>query len=571
MSAARQRIRSRALTARERRLILLGLLAFLALALGFIGYLRRDYGAADAAYASLQLFGFSMVEPRNVPLELNIARFLAPLALGYAVLEALGALLRDHAEGLRAMTKRNHVVVAGLGDTGRRLAETLSDAGDQVVAIERSSGGDALRRVRDRGVLGVHGDARDQVILRRAGVGSAAYLLVTCGPDETNVDVAQRARELVREQSARTLTVVVHLAEAATRRLLSAQAVADSTAAQPARLEYFNLREAAAHALASMHSPWAGANGAAAARDPHALIAGVDGVAEELVVRLATTAAARPPGGSRLRVTLMGPGARALRERVASEHPGLASHADVEAVEASSGALGTMPLEGTPAVTVAYVCLGAQVEALEAALALTRRPDLHGNVVLTVDDADSGIAVALQAVRGPLSRVRIFGIYDAALTRDLLRAGVTESLARAKHEHYVLCEHERGIEPAANASMVAWEELDEDKRESNRAFADAVGDKLATMGCVLVPAPLGSATGAAFEPPAELVEALAVDEHDRWMADLERRGIEHHKRVPWSALTEEDRDKDREPVRDLPLILRQAGLEVVPLDGGLRS
>ena len=69
------------------------------------------------------------------------------------------------------------------------------------------------------------------------------------------------------------------------------------------------------------------------------------------------------------------------------------------------------------------------------------------------------------------------------------------------------------------------------------------------------------------------VEELARIEHERWTSDLVgdgwQRGTvkdaakkEHPLLVPWSELTEEDRDKDRDAVRSLPRMLLRAGFEI---------
>jgi hypothetical protein len=71
------------------------------------------------------------------------------------------------------------------------------------------------------------------------------------------------------------------------------------------------------------------------------------------------------------------------------------------------------------------------------------------------------------------------------------------------------------------------------------------------------------------------LEHLAQREHDRWIADLMRDGWRftegekdpvrklHPLLVPWSALAEMEREKDRDAVRAIPHLLAQAGLSAV--------
>ena len=70
------------------------------------------------------------------------------------------------------------------------------------------------------------------------------------------------------------------------------------------------------------------------------------------------------------------------------------------------------------------------------------------------------------------------------------------------------------------------------------------------------------------------VEMLAVKEHERWMDDYLRAGWVHapgdkqnHKKthpslVPWSQLTEDEKEKDRDTIRSLPVFLARAGFQI---------
>jgi hypothetical protein len=188
---------------------------------------------------------------------------------------------------------------------------------------------------------------------------------------------------------------------------------------------------------------------------------------------------------------------------------------------------------------------------------------------VAVRDEDEGVATALGGEAG----VTAFGVLTRALTSDLVTQGTTEVLARAKHEQYVRDERGRGGTPETNPSMVAWPELGESLKASNRAFAAGVGEKLRAAGVAVVPAPLADPTTAP-RLSGEQVEELAIAEHERWCRDLIADGWRHgpgpkdpERRlhpslVPWDELSEEERDKDREPVRALPEMLARAGFEL---------
>jgi hypothetical protein len=156
---------------------------------------------------------------------------------------------------------------------------------------------------------------------------------------------------------------------------------------------------------------------------------------------------------------------------------------------------------------------------------------------------------------------------------DPLAAGeMDEVLARAMHEHYVRTQQAKGETPEQNPSLADWEDLEESLKESSRRFAEGIAEKLRAAGCVLVPTPAGAGRRS-FQFTDGEVEALAQMEHDRWAADLERDGWRwgrvkdpasktHPLLVPWSELSEEDRDKDRAAVGGLPSMLLQGGFEI---------
>jgi uncharacterized membrane protein len=148
-----------------------------------------------------------------------------------------------------------------------------------------------------------------------------------------------------------------------------------------------------------------------------------------------------------------------------------------------------------------------------------------------------------------------------------------EQLARAFHASYLEACLYRGEPLFSRPSLRPWEELDPEYRASNRDQAEHVGEKLATIGGVLVPmfAPLFNPS-LTFEFGDEEVMLLARMEHDRWMRERKRQGFQwgpvragrmHPDMVPWEDLSDEAKEKDVEIVREHPRILAQAGFQVL--------
>ena len=152
---------------------------------------------------------------------------------------------------------------------------------------------------------------------------------------------------------------------------------------------------------------------------------------------------------------------------------------------------------------------------------------------------------------------------------DLPFSSLREKLARAIHEKYR--QEQEGKSPPEDPAMQPWEALPEDLKESNRQQADQIPEKLKLVGRCLRPAANAKSAGIGLTP--EELETLARLEHDRWMAQKLAQGWTygpvkdsarklHPSLVPWEDLPEAEKDKDRQPVQNIPEFLAAVGLEV---------
>ncbi len=139
-----------------------------------------------------------------------------------------------------------------------------------------------------------------------------------------------------------------------------------------------------------------------------------------------------------------------------------------------------------------------------------------------------------------------------------------EAVARRLHRLY--CEEIADDE----SRPAAWEALSEDLKASNLDQVDAIGPKLAAIGCEARPAHRPDVV----EFTDAEVERLAVMEHERWCAQRrtagwtwgprrDRAGRRSPDLVNWEDLSEAARERDRIFVRRLPEVLAAAGFEIV--------
>ena len=149
-----------------------------------------------------------------------------------------------------------------------------------------------------------------------------------------------------------------------------------------------------------------------------------------------------------------------------------------------------------------------------------------------------------------------------------------EPLARAVHERYCAAGVARGDTVATHPHLRPWEELSEDARDSNRAQVADIPQKLRHLGFKL--SSLHGLDPKSVSIPATQLEALAIREHDRWARERQREGWtygpvrdnarKHHPLlVPWEALNETEREKDREAVRNALRLVAEGGFRLVAI------
>jgi voltage-gated potassium channel Kch len=460
-----------------------------------------------------------------------------------------------------------HVIVAGLGAIGSRLAANLTDESSAPVA-----------GLRDQGIHVLTGDAAAPQLLDQARVAHARHVIVACGEDGSNLNIANVVERERGADQPTVLTAFVHVDDPALTRTLTADA-AQRPGPRDMRLEFFNARAAGTRLLLARHPPFQDGEGRPVAA-PRIAVVGQGPTATELTVSIASEWQLQRRTDSKLPMVIIGPSAGGHLRDLVSAYPQLADICELEAREADTRSArfqsGDMLVDaqGECTLTEVYVALDDESAALSAALTLHGQPATRGvPIVVVLDDETSAVAGALRGSVSYAHNVHPFGLLTAALTPTVVLRGTNEVLARANHMNYVRNQRDAGAPD--HASLAPWEDLPESLRNSNRRFADSIGSALEAIGYIIVPAtpldPIRSLPAFADDE----VELLGRREHDRWLADLLRDGWRftegekdpvrklHPLLVPWADLTEIERDKDRDAVQGIPQLLAQAGLSAI--------
>lgn len=558
----------------------------LTLALGYVGFTKYNAASggagtpADAFYLALQLFPLNsgaLLGPK--PVELEIARLLAPVVAAYTAVQALTLIFVAQFQAVQLRFARDHVVICGLGRRGLLLARAFRARGERVIAVEQNGGNEAIGPCRAQGITVLVGDATDAEMLRRAGVSRAHYLIAVCETDGENAEIAAQARALALGRRGPPLTCLTHIVLPDLCALLRNRAFS-ATNHRAFRLEFFNTFDIGARIMLERHPPFAEKPKPGESR-PHLLIIGFGSLGQSLAVRAAWLWRHRPGSqGQRLRITVLDREAQRKTDLLNLRYPQLAPSCqlipypiDTHWPEFQQADF-LRATDGQQSVTAVYICFDGDAEALAAALTLW--PRVRGrDVPIVVRTSSSGGLATLLCARDGDAGLHPFPLLEYSCTPDRVAGGAHEILARALHALYQQEQAEKGETPASNPSMVTWDSLSPELQESNRAQADTIGLMLQAVGYGL--APLTDWEAEKFQFPRADLARMAQQEHARFLAERLGAGWRlgpkdpvqrtNPNLAPWSQLSAAARAQTERPLRELPRVLAEAGLEIYRLEG----
>lgn len=519
----------------------------------------------DAAYVAIKLFFADGPDGPGLPVLLEIARFLSPVVAGYAALSGLAVLFRERVQQMRIPLMRGHVVVCGLGSVGGVFLRTLREAGVRVVAIELDPTNPQIEVCRNLNIPVVLGDAQVERTLHAAGVQRAGRLLAVCAEDPVNTEIVAVARRTATNRPRGELRCLAQIADPELCELLRIQE-ANLPEDPSSSLDFFNTDEIGAR-LCLDEFPLDAKDGR-----PHLLVSRLDGLGIWLVKHAARGWYDDRTDDSPLWVTVVDDHAEERVQELLEQNPSLEPVCRFIYARRSVREVRRLSKHhadaGAPPIGRAYVTAYRDEEALDGALALRHELDSAIPLVVVLSRA-RGVARLISDANasGKLTSVDMFPALERTCTMELVQGGSFGRIAKAIHGRW------RDTQLAAGHSAPEWRELDESRKESSRAQARDISDKLRIIGCEIAPLRDWRASDFAFTD--DELETLAVEEHDRWMAERIAGGWRPGPRdpeqkltpyfVPFDELPKDVADLDRDAVRGMPAVLASAGFQIIRL------
>lgn len=570
-------------------LLLLTGFAILSVGLGFVGFSAildpADYSWPTVFHKSLQLLileGGDFKEPTNWCLFLG--RFLGSCVFGFAIIKSLILIFLkpNLAAKNHSLVSRlsGHSIVCGYGTLGASIATDWANRGKIVAVLDKDLHDEDYENLVRRGVAVIKGDATDSRNLFTARIEKASVCVVCCGGDGANSAVAMAAMRCRSEsKSGDVIELLTQIRDDHVFTLLR-DFEKKFDAMDRVNLKKFDMVaiSSRSHLLTYPldHMP--------ISSDSELFIqvvfAGWSVLSEGILKAMALQC--HMPNLIRARVVLAFEGAAEVRQNILFKFPQIINIVDlVESDLSPSSSLGASRIREMAseknAVTTIFLSSGEDDATLRTAMGL--RAVLHGiNLPLFLVSWRPALLRPLFADHDESPRLGVFGISDPASELARQRAGQTvEKIAQALHHVYLNEEsRKRQNNPQAGPpgeSEVPWQRLTEEYRSENRENARHWEFKLRAVGRELV-----QAVDHDFRPTAELtaeeIEILSILEHQRWNASKWLQGWQwgperdnskklHNLLVPYSELSEENKDKDRQTIRALLAELDNLGSRMV--------
>jgi hypothetical protein len=478
-----------------------------------------------------------------------------------------------------------HTIICGFGELGSAAAEAYTED-CQVVVVEKD-GFSRIPKQLQKVVAVIEGDATDSSILVDAGIHQASRLIVCCGEDDLNADIAKAAVEAAKFRSQRNrvfrtilkifkwgtgdqepLSIHVHIDSPRLLDRLRPYSLTMSEA--DLHLNFFNIGELAADKIAkdSQISP-------TIQRLPGGYdiaLVGWNWLTESILEQLSIKALG---SSQKLKIHLLAPSAKSFLEDFWEHHAGLKDAVELHSTDMNldhlESGIGNHLFEMGPLFSEAIVCLPNDVHSMTVALSICERSagfPLSPKVSACIYGR-SGIA-EMVAVNPHFKNLVVVDAVEIMRKSTALVTDVIESMAVGIHEHYCI-----DSENAGKVYSVPWEYLPLERKMDNREQAIGVFKGLQNWGWEVVPKRNWESEESIHLSLDESMD-LARREHERWMQNKLNAGWMYGETtdpdsipptneflLDWERLSNKARFKNVETVKNWSDTLTKTGFRLV--------
>lgn len=486
----------------------------------------------DSLFFTLQMIvmNYGGIHGLEAPWQLQLSRFGLPLLASYSLFKGFVALFSYNHLKLRVRFWREHIVILGGGDQTIALVRAYLTKSNPprilVVDLEDTPGNDEMQA---QGVVFLKEDARLSRTLAQIRLNKAQCAYVMTGSDQTNLEIYKQIDSLFRLNKEvgrpHQLKLFVRIEEHELRSVLSVKIREGEVVSkeQTIKVTFFSTYENSARALLTgslgphLQCP--------IGTQPHILIFGKSRLVEYLIIWGARLG--HYPEGKKLRITYVDETAEKLRDSIYARYPALdpirhkhmnwnASEMpllpiiDLEFIPTSAEAFtGNLYSKISTPISVVYIC--ADKMQIEEVSKVTKSIRAQYSGVDNLNEKTPNIVLCDSGGKGGILNVdkaldlNTFNVDEEGVKLsdgEMVIGGIREHWARAIHEYY------SSLYPD---NAIAWEDLAECLRDSNRQAADHWKIKFDLLNSLS-----GSPEKLDINAHKDMLMRL---EHDRWCAE----------------------------------------------------
>jgi hypothetical protein len=529
----------------------------------------------QAVYNTMTLFVLEgeWTANKSLPWQLEITRFVAPVASLTGVLVYLTQGAWVEVMNFFVKLKEGHVVVAGLGWRSWQFVQSCQGE-YKLVIVELNPENPFIERARRLKMKVIIGDILDSAVFDKANLAKARHLVAFTGEDGVNVELAIKARTFMREHGAEQLLIHMHVdnTHIAERLENYPKFYADSAAAQ---VNFFSVYDLNARILFRDYPPECFAQ-YFGQKQVHLALYHFGRQAEHILleaIRICHFA-----NESRVKISIFDTQAKKKGSVFLATYPHLESLCEIEFIETpvlEAGALELIEANFLRTVTEHIICLESDSDNLELALllrvTLLNKKGCNAPIIVHMAKS-SGLAQLLESnFGGPEipDGLYPFGMLDEVLNYENVLADGLDLFAKAYHSAYLDRRVGLEVDKRLYSSLYEWVALSEPERSSSRQHADHLETKLRAIGC---------ATSKLFDHEFSFTEEeallLARMEHNRWCSEKISNGwqygperIESAKLNPgigsWEDLGLTEQETQIDSIKQLPGMLGKMGVGFV--------
>ena len=555
----------------------LGFAWILSMVFGIIGFAKYSethslgYSFWDNLYLTFQLIPLNSggLEP-PVPFLLNIARFLSPTLAGLAAIKALWVLFRQQIQSSRMSMLHNHIIICGLSHKGWIMANQFRSEKKPVVIIERNKSNQFLEGCQKSGMFIMIGDATDPDILEKAGITHANGLFAVCEDDGINVEIALKAQAQIQIGRPNPLLCLVHVSDPQLCQILNKKMA--SLEKNSFQLEMFNVYERGARSLLIKFPAW----NENELTSPQILILGLGRFGQNLLLQIGRNWwNFQNKNGQKLKTIVIDRKAQQNTALLLARYPQLKTTLDIIPINME---LDSAEFEMAEFIKIhqpdrIYICLDNDSNALKAGLFLQQRSNSRIPIIIRM--LESGGLERL--IHQPIIQMHEtnlipFLVLEEVCNTNLINEQPRDILAKSLHENYIENRISGGSSSNNDQSMVAWEDLDSIYKNKNYQQVDNLLMLTSDFGFQITP--LIDWDAPSYNFASEIVDQMAEKEHELWMADCTKEGWMYQPGekdlrtktnpalINWNDLPDQERQKNRDYVRNIPKLLAKAGYQL---------